>query len=276
MTDTQQRTVSPNGIEAEGSALPPTSLPLSGQTDQISVYQSMVKMLDDISEKITKAREAAHSTEMRAVLKASKMPLGIEDITENEKGDLLDQKVHNHEHGLQTVINLLKNHFERRADEKKNLMKLIGVERLVVPTILLDLPAEIILAYNKMEEEDPLVAVFRLHPLIGEEVYKFGLFLDRYDTNKEVICSLVWSLVDNMVIFLPQVGLNPYPICWLCEKHFGVYTCSKCGVAKYCSKTCQVQGWTLSHKAKCAEMQRLVKEHSCVVVQPLYIFTSPV
>lgn len=45
---------------------------------------------------------------------------------------------------------------------------------------------EMILAYNALEEDDPLVPMFRLHPVLGEEFFKFGIFLDRFDTNKEV------------------------------------------------------------------------------------------
>eukprot|EP01117_Protostelium_nocturnum_P010179 TRINITY_DN3639_c0_g2_i1.p1 TRINITY_DN3639_c0_g2~~TRINITY_DN3639_c0_g2_i1.p1 ORF type:complete len:230 (-),score=77.78 TRINITY_DN3639_c0_g2_i1:422-1111(-) len=158
------------------------------------------------------------------------------------------------------VISILTRHFETHEAEKMNLKKLMNVNRLIVPAITLDLPAEIILAYNKMEEDDPLVPVFRLHPLIGEEIFKFGIFLDRFDTNKEVICSLVWSTIDGSVVCLPQIGLNPYPICWFCEKHFGTKSCSKCSVAKYCSKECQTKGWN-SHKPKCLDMEKLTKDH---------------
>lgn len=124
------------------------------------------------------------------------------------------------------------------------------------------LELDIILTYNKLDEDDPLVAVFRLHPLLGEEVYRFGIFLDHYDTNKEVLCSLVWSTTDNMVVCLPMIGLNPYPTCWHCEKAFGTLSCGKvivftrhllllvsvltpvqCRVAKYCSKQCQIDSW---------------------------------
>lgn len=66
--------------------------------------------------------------------------------------------------------------------------------------------------FSHGKETDPLVAVFRLHPVIGDEIEKFGVFLDRWDTNKEVICSLVWSNTDNAAVTLPVVGLNPYPV----------------------------------------------------------------
>eukprot|EP01119_Soliformovum_irregulare_P025987 TRINITY_DN9773_c0_g1_i2.p2 TRINITY_DN9773_c0_g1~~TRINITY_DN9773_c0_g1_i2.p2 ORF type:complete len:156 (-),score=21.61 TRINITY_DN9773_c0_g1_i2:136-603(-) len=152
---------------------------------------------------------------------------------------------------------------EKHAEDKQRLMDLMNVTKFIVPYISLDLPGDMILAYNRMEENDPLVAVFRLHPLLGEEIYKFGIFLDRYDTNKEVICSLVWSKMDDMVICLPMVGLNPYPVCWHCEKKFGTHTCSKCGVAKYCCKNCQVMAWG-SHREMCLEIASFSGLHSCL------------
>jgi hypothetical protein len=144
-------------------------------------------------------------------------------------------------------------------------MELMNVNKLIVPYISLDLPSDIILTYNKIDEDDPLVAVFRLHPLLGEEIYKFGIFLDRYDTNKEVICSLIWSTVDNIAICLPMVGLHPYPTCWNCEKAFGILTCSKCNVAKYCSKNCQISHWKNAHQQNCKEMEYYASQHKYLI-----------
>jgi hypothetical protein len=84
----------------------------------------------------------------------------------------------------------------------------MNVKRLLVPYISLDLPGDIILTYNKMEESDPLVAVFRLHPVIGEEVYKFGIFLDRYDTNKEVHTNFSNRSLNVSRLFAPLCGLQ--------------------------------------------------------------------
>jgi len=242
------------------------------------LHELLLERLTSASNTVKQAREAATNSDFRDTIKQRKLPLGFENIKDDEKGayfeeiidflnpfllELMDQKIEK-KGGLETVIERLTEHFHKYAAKKENLMKVMNVTRLLVPYIALDLSGEIILTYNKMEEQDPLVAVFRLHPLIGEEVFKFGIFLDRYDTNKEVICSLVWSSIDNMVICLPMVGLNPYPICWNCERAFGTHTCSKCGVAKYCSKDCQVANWKLNHKARCKEIEQHAKDHKCL------------
>jgi len=162
---------------------------------------------------------------------------------------------------LDVVLKHLTDYVNQHSEEKTRLMKLMKIDKIYIPYISLDLAADVILTYNQIDEDDPLVAVFRMNPVIGQEVYKFGVFLDRYDTNKEVICSLVWSTLDNFVICLPKVGLNPYPVCWGCEKNFGTMTCSKCGVARYCSKQCQVDGWKSSHRTRCGEMAHYVSLH---------------
>ena len=144
--------------------------------------------------------------------------------------------------------------------------------RLLVPHISLDLPANIILAYNKMEETDPLVAIFRLHPLIGEEICKFGIFLDRYDTNKEVICSLVWSKKDKMVIYMITNGW-PESISNLLELREVLWCLIMLQVlvARYCNKSCQMDHWRVyffsfysnenhrQHKKRCKEIQHFQK-----------------
>jgi len=233
--------------------------------------------LSKASQEVTNAKEVT----MNSQLWKSKSPFGFEDIKEDEKGpffneiieflnpflsELIDQKIEK-KGGLDTVTQRLQHHFKKYSKEKERLLAIMNVKRIVVPVISLDLPGDIILTYNKMEENDPLVAVFRLHPVIGEEVYKFGIFLDRYDTNKEVICSLVWSTIDNMVICLPMVGLNPYPVCWSCERDFGTMTCAKCEVAKYCSKECQIASWKASHKSKCEEISYYTQQHKHLVFE---------
>ena len=62
-----------------------------------------------------------------------------------------------------------------------------------------------------------------------------------------------------------MVGLNPYPRCWNCEKSFGTMACAKCGVAKYCSKECQVASWKKNHRLRCKEIEFYASLHKCLV-----------
>jgi len=64
-----------------------------------------------------------------------------------------------------------------------------------------------------------------------------------------------------------MVGLNPYPVCWHCEKAFGTMTCAKCGVAKYCSKECQVTSWKSTHKTRCKEIEYYAEQHKHLVFE---------
>jgi len=161
---------------------------------------------------------------------------------------------------LAAVILHLKIYCEQNKENKEKLLKTMNVKQLVVPYISLNLPGELILTYNELEEDDPQVLLYQHHPLIASEVRELGVFLDRYDTNKEVLCLLVWSNVDNILVNLPSVGLNPYPLCWNCSKRFGMNTCGRCGVAKYCTRECQVQQWKY-HKITCAEMAYFSSKH---------------
>lgn len=45
-------------------------------------------------------------------------------------------------------------------------------------------------------------------------------------------------------------------LCWNCKNYSaeGLKKCSKCAVAGYCSKTCQVNAWKGGHKQKCADL----------------------
>jgi len=231
--------------------------------------------LDESSEAIQKSIEAYSHPE-------SKNPtMWLDPVPEDQKGMYFDEVTEflqpffqglmtnqlepNETLNLDGIIKRLEDHMIKHAEEKKKLMNLMKVDKFIIPTISLALSSEVILTYNKIEESSPLVALFRLHPIIGEEVQKFGVFLDRYDTKKEVICALVWSTVDQTVVCLPQVGLNPYPTCWHCEKAFGTLLCGNCGVARYCSKRCQVKSWKFAHKLRCDEIAYYGKQHNILV-----------
>jgi hypothetical protein len=53
------------------------------------------------------------------------------------------------------------------------------VKRLLIPFIELPLPRDVILHFNEMDETNPNVIKYQLHPIFGPWILKFGLFLDR-------------------------------------------------------------------------------------------------
>eukprot|EP01120_Amphizonella_sp_Union-15-10_P000682 TRINITY_DN10714_c0_g1_i1.p1 TRINITY_DN10714_c0_g1~~TRINITY_DN10714_c0_g1_i1.p1 ORF type:complete len:292 (+),score=42.62 TRINITY_DN10714_c0_g1_i1:151-1026(+) len=162
---------------------------------------------------------------------------------------------------IESVIENLRNYCENHKKETRDLIKLMNVKQLIVPYISLNLPGDVILSYNELEEDDPQVLLYQNHPAIAKEVRELGVFLDRYDTNKEVLCLLVWSNVDNVLVNLPSVRLNPYPLCWNCTKSFGMHVCGRCSAAKYCSRSCQVQQWKDGHRDVCPEMAYYSSKH---------------
>ncbi len=131
--------------------------------------------------------------------------------------------------GIESIITLLRDYCSHHKGETKHLMELMNVERLVIPYIELDLPGSIILEFNNLEEDDPMVESYQLSPAIGEQIRELGVFLDRYDIIKEVLCLFIWSSVDRSLVCLPSVGLIPYPLCWHCKTSFGLSACCKCG-----------------------------------------------
>lgn len=98
-----------------------------------------------------------------------------------------------------------------------------------------------ILEYNQLDADDPQILSLQLDPIIAPEIRELSVFLDRYDTEKGVICLLIWSSIDQALVCLPSLGLQPYPLCWKCNSKFGTVPCPKCGIAKYCSSTCLVR-----------------------------------
>jgi len=221
-----------------------------------------------ISDQVRRCKEALHSPIIATQLREE---LCFKNVKEEEKGAYFDEiisflqpflmsvighKLNSENGGIDIARDLLETHFQTFEKERKKLMETMGVDKLKVPFIELPLTIQNLLMYNSLDENHPFVPVFRFHPLIGELICKFGVFLDRFDTDKEVICFLVWSSVDNFLICLPKVGLQGYPICWNCENSFGTLSCSKCLVARYCSKDCQVSDW-LEHKEQCKEIQFL-------------------
>jgi len=141
-----------------------------------------------------------------------------------------------------------------------NLMKIMNVKKLITPYIELDLPIRIIDEFNRLEQGDPRIHLYQLNPVWGPGIKEFGFFLDRYESTKEVLCMFVWSKVDHGVVPMPAVGLNPYPLCWVCDKGFGTLSCGKCRVAKYCSKECQLADWIRHGGPMCDLMASVLRK----------------
>lgn len=131
---------------------------------------------------------------------------------------------------IQYVIERMQKYALTEESKIHKLKELMKVQQLAIPYMKLNLPGKMILDFNELEEDDPLVAKYQLNQAIGGKIRDLGVFLDRYDTSKEVLCLLVWSTFDNSLVCLPSIGLVPYPLCWTCKKSFGMSSCSKCGV----------------------------------------------
>ncbi|XP_064620987.1 uncharacterized protein LOC135483865 [Lineus longissimus] len=58
------------------------------------------------------------------------------------------------------------------------------------------------------------------------------------------------SFTSFFTLLLPDLVPRPPTFCRVCGAE-GLKTCSKCKMAKYCSKECQVKDWKASHKREC-------------------------
>jgi len=134
------------------------------------------------------------------------------------------------------------------ADMKRDKLYVAGVD-------LVNAPSAFLLEYNRMEDEDPRVMLYRSHPVWGADIVDFGIFLDRFDAMKDVVCLFVWTAQERTTITLPCINLNPYPLCWGCAKQFGLLKCKNCLVARYCGRDCQVKEWS-RHKPYCVRLQK--------------------
>lgn len=128
--------------------------------------------------------------------------------------------------------------------------------------------------YNELDPDDPQLLSLQLDPVIATEIRELGVFIDRYDTEKGVICLLLWSTVDHALVCLPSLGLQPYPLCWKCNSAFGLSPCRKCGIARYCSEHCMAQQSTLHQKA-CSDMEGFVRRHRILTLEPATLSPTP-
>lgn len=102
-----------------------------------------------------------------------------------------------------------------------------------------------------------------------DELNRLKWFLERGDTNKEMVAFFVWSLPDASLVSLTCSRLHPYPLCKGCRKNFGIKSCAQCQVARYCSRECQIGDWD-DHSQSCAH------KRDCLASGPqiLYINAS--
>jgi hypothetical protein len=140
-----------------------------------------------------------------------------------------------------------------RSEMQRDKLYVAGIE-------VNNAPIAFLLEYNHMEETDPRVGLYRTHPVWGPDIVDFGIFLDRFDAMKDVVCLFVWSHNDRSAVSLPCITLNPYPLCWSCEKQFGLLKCKNCLVARYCGRECQVKEWAV-HKSYCVRLQEPQRKH---------------
>jgi len=168
---------------------------------------------------------------------------------------------------LEYIVERLKEYSIVHNTQTQELKDLMNVKKLLVPYLELDLPPSLILKYNQLEDDDPVVTMYQFNPVIGDRIRELGVLLDRYDTTKEILCILVWSLHEDSLVCLPSVGLVPYPLCWMCHKSFGMQACAKCGVAKYCSKECQQSDWKVVHRTLCVEMSAFADKHKQLILE---------
>jgi len=168
---------------------------------------------------------------------------------------------------LQYIVDRFKEYSIVNSKQTQELKEVMNVKNLLIPYLESDLPSSLIVKYNELEEDDPVVTMYQFNPVFGDKIRELGVLLDKYDTPKEVLCILLWSWHDNSLVCLPSVGLVPYPLCWTCHKSFGMQACSKCGVAKYCSKECQQSDWKVVHKSLCLEMSAFTEKHKVLILE---------
>jgi hypothetical protein len=153
---------------------------------------------------------------------------------------------------------------------------------------------ETILEYNELDADDPQILSLQLDPVVAPEIRELSVFVDRYDTEKGVVCLLIWSNIDEALVCLPSLGLQPFPLCWKCNSQFGLSPCTKCGVAKYCSVSCMVRfadfligfvsrdaHWLTIfpaqhdqeriHRKACPDMSNFVRRHQLLVFERPYL-----
>eukprot|EP01122_Echinamoeba_exundans_P014016 TRINITY_DN6262_c0_g1_i1.p1 TRINITY_DN6262_c0_g1~~TRINITY_DN6262_c0_g1_i1.p1 ORF type:complete len:360 (+),score=41.03 TRINITY_DN6262_c0_g1_i1:244-1323(+) len=184
-----------------------------------------------------------------------------EDVSETSRAPLAS---------VADVAASLKEFARSRPVAVQELLDALNAPRLLVPYLDLDLPVDTILEYNELDADDPQILSLQLDPVVAPEIRELSVFVDRYDTEKGVVCLLIWSNIDEALVCLPSLGLQPYPLCWKCNSSFGLIPCTKCGVAKYCSVSCMHDQERIHRKA-CPDMSNFVRRHQLLVFERPYL-----
>lgn len=185
---------------------------------------------------------------------------------------------------LEHVTQTLERFAASRPQLVQHLADSMNVKRLVIPCAEFDLPTEAILLLNAAKDslrssvswddfvtclsaqDASLLTLYSQNPVYQAELNRLRWFLDKHDTNKDVMAYFVWSLSDASLVSLSVTKVNPYPLCGGCSLKFGTRSCAQCQVARYCSRECQVEDWE-EHQHHCTEMRdALVHSHAQLFV----------
>lgn len=168
------------------------------------------------------------------------------------------------------VSRVLERFSASHALQSSQLTSDMNTQRLTLSCAEFDLPIKAILLLNAAKNFFPTCdTVEELLPSLSaadaaslsrylqsalhtEELNRLKWFLERGDTNKEMLAFFVWSLPDAALVSLTCSRLHPYPLCKGCSANFGIKSCAQCQIARYCSRECQVKDWD-DHSHSCSE-----------------------
>jgi len=96
------------------------------------------------------------------------------------------------------------------SKEIKTLKNQMNVEKLLIGFVTLNLPTDLLRTYLQLDESDPDLYLFlNLDEIQKNEISKFALFLDRFDTYKNLLFLFVWSTSTSELLFLVNASLRP-------------------------------------------------------------------
>jgi len=166
---------------------------------------------------------------------------------------------------MEEFVGTFKEYVRTHEKEKRGLMDVMGLKKMVFPYTSIDLPSMYMLHFNNLDETDPELLVHSQNP----KVLQLSTFLDRHDSNTDIVGHFIWSSVDQIVVHLSETSLNPFPLCHGCKKQFGIKVCAKCGIGRYCSKECQLIDWNrrgpMAHKIVCPDYAQYVNTDHLLV-----------
>jgi hypothetical protein len=122
-------------------------------------------------------------------------------------------------------------------------------------------------------QESTILTLYLQNPVFQAELTRLSWFLERMDTNKEVMAFLLWSLPEASLISLTCSKVLPYPLCRSCNVKFGTRSCGQCQVARYCSRECQVADWD-HHQIQCSSILDALNTRFSLCTLPAAPFDS--